>query len=96
MWLRAVGKPVASLAEYSRRVGPTKASVVTGRGKVSGEVHSENLGHGDDLLIVAPSDKMTAARNKNLDTSLEFVAMGCDRHIITACNLLPTGAGEGA
>lgn len=91
-----MGKPVASLAEYSRRVGPTKASVVTGRGKVSGEVHSENLGHGDDLLIVAPSDKMTAARNKNLDTSLEFVAMGCDRHIITACNLLPTGAEEGA
>ena len=63
---------------------------------MSGEVHSENLGHGDDLLIVAPFDTMTAAHNKNLDISLEFVAMGCDRHIITACNLLLTGAGEGA
>lgn len=89
--LRAVGRPVTSLAEYNSRVTTTKVSVVTGarRGQVSKEVHGENLGHEDDLFIVTLFNTMTVAHNENLDISLEFVAIVCDRHIITVCNLLP-------
>lgn len=64
------------------------------RRQVSGEAHNENLVTGDDLLIVTLFDTISAAHDKNLDISSEFIAMKCDRHIITAGNLLSRGARE--
>lgn len=45
---------------------------------------------GDDLLVAALFDTVTAAHNGNLDIPSECVAMECDRHIIASCNLLST------